>query len=90
MTYVVYFYSEHCECMCTSRTSLDPWDVLVLMNFWQNFTERQIVWSLFSVVFHGLTLILPIQTSLSVAPELQGFVSSDEHCQNFRKTSIPP
>ena len=33
---------------------------------------------------------LPIQTSLSVAPELQVFVSSLENCQIFSKTSTPP
>ena len=36
----------------------------------QNFTERQILWSLCSVVVHTLTLKLPIQTSLSVTPKL--------------------
>ena len=39
--------------------------------FLQNFSELQILWSLCSVVFHALTLESPIQTSLSVAPELQ-------------------
>ena len=38
--------------------------------FLQNFSERQILWSLCSIVFHALTPELPIQTSLSVAPEL--------------------
>ena len=44
--------------------------------FTQNFSERQILWSLCSVDFHTLTLQLPIQTPHSVAPELQVFVSS--------------
>ena len=38
--------------------------------FLHNFSERHILWSLCSVVFHALTLKLPIQTSLSVAPKL--------------------
>ena len=37
----------------------------------QNFSERQILWSLCSIVFHALTSELPIQTPHSVAPELQ-------------------
>ena len=55
--------------------------------FTQNFSERQILWSLCSVDFHTLTLQLPIQTPHSVAPELQVFVSSLENCPNFSKTS---
>ena len=55
----------------------------------QNFTQRQILFSLCSVDFHTLTLQLPIQTLLSVAPELQAFVSSLKNCQNFSKTSTP-
>ena len=58
--------------------------------FTQNFSERQILWSLCSVDFHTLTLQLPIQTPYSVAPELQVFVSSLENCPNFKKTSTPP
>ena len=50
--------------------------------FKQNFSERQILWSLCSVVFHTFTLQLPIQT-----PELHIFVSSLVKCQNFSKTS---
>ena len=50
--------------------------------FWQNFSERQILWSLCSVVFLALTLKLPIQTSLS----LPVCVRSGENCQKFRKT----
>ena len=57
--------------------------------FVQNFSERQILWSLCSVDFHTFTLQSPIQTLLSVAPELQVFVSSLENCQNFSKTSTP-
>ena len=57
--------------------------------FTQNFSERQVLWSLCSVDFHTLTLQLPIQTPHSVVPELQVFVSSLENCANFRKTSTP-
>ena len=57
--------------------------------FLQNFSERQILWRMCSVVFHALTLKLPIQTSLSVAPELPVSLSSHEKCLNFRKTSTP-
>ena len=55
--------------------------------FTQNFSERQIFWSLCSVDVHTFTLQLPIQTPHGVAPELQVFVSSLENCPNFRKTS---
>ena len=57
--------------------------------FTQNFSKRQILWSLCSVDFHSLTLQLPIQTPHFVAPELQVFVSSLENCPNLRKTSTP-
>ena len=50
----------------------------------QNFSERQILWSLCSVVFH---VLMPIQTSLSVAPKLPVSLSSAENCHKFRKTS---
>ena len=43
-------------------------DVLVFLKFCKNFSERRILWSLCSVVFHALTLKLPIHTSLSVTP----------------------
>ena len=55
----------------------------------QNFSERPILWSLCSVVFHALTLKLPIQSPLSVAPKLPVSLSSNEKCPNFRKTSTP-
>ena len=57
--------------------------------FLQNFSERQILWSLCSVFFYALTLELPIQTSLSAAPDLQVSLSLHEKCPNFRKTSTP-
>ena len=57
--------------------------------FLQNVSERQILWSLCSVVFHAITLKLPIQTSLSVVPKFQVCVRSGEKCQIFRKTSTP-
>ena len=48
--------------------------------FLQNFSGCQILWSLCSVVFHELklTLKLPIQTSLSVAPKLPVCTRSGE------------
>ena len=58
-------------------------------DFLQNVSERQILWSLCSVVFHALTLKSPIQTSLSLASKLQVCVRSGEKCQKFRETSIP-
>ena len=54
--------------------------------FVQNFSERQILWSLCSVDFHTFTLQLPIQTLHSVVSELQILVSSLENSQNFSKT----
>ena len=50
----------------------------------QNFSERQILWSVCSVVFLAFALKLPIQTSLSVVPELPVCLRSGE---KFRKTS---
>ena len=46
-----------------------PRGVIVFLSFLENVSERQILWSLCSVVFHALTLRLPIQTLHSVAPE---------------------
>ena len=57
--------------------------------FVQNFSDRQILWSLCSVVFYVLTLKLPIQTTIYVSPELSVSLSSHEKCPNFRKTSTP-
>ena len=55
----------------------------------QNFSERQILWSLCSVVFLAFTLRFPIQISLSVAPKLPVSLSSTENCHKFMKTSTP-
>ena len=63
--------------------------VLVFLNFLQNFSERQILWSLSSVVFHAFALKLPVQTSLSVAPELPVSVSLHENVQSSRKRAHP-
>ena len=52
--------------------------MLDLLIFLQNFSERQISWSLCLVVFHALTLKLVNQTLLSVAPKLQVYVRSGE------------
>ena len=57
--------------------------------FLQNFSEHQILWSLSSVDFYTFTLQLPIETSLSGAPELQVFMSLLQNSQNFSKTSTP-
>ena len=57
--------------------------------FLQNFSECQILWSLCLVVFHALTLKLPIQTTPFVVPKLQVCVRSGDKCENFRKTSTP-
>ena len=58
--------------------------MLVFLNFCKILV---ILWSLCSVVFHALTLKLPIQTSLSVAPKLPVSLHSGENCANFSKTS---
>ena len=58
--------------------------------FTQNFSERQILWSLCSVDFHTLTLQLPIQTPHSVVPELQVFVSSLENWKKFKENEHTP
>ena len=57
--------------------------------FLPKFSERQILWSLCLVAFHALTLKLPIQTSLSVGPQLPVSLSSHEKRPNFRKTTTP-
>ena len=49
--------------------------------FLQNFSERQILWRMCSVVFLALTLKLPIQTSPSVAPELPVSLRSGKSVQ---------
>ena len=49
----------------------------------QNYSERQIVWIMCSVVFHALTLKLTIQTSLSMAPKLPISFSSTENYHKF-------
>ena len=46
----------------------------------KNFSERQILWGLCSVVCYDLTLRFPIQTSLSVAPKLPVCVRSGVKC----------
>ena len=51
----------------------------------QNFSK--ILLRMCSVVFHALTLELPIQTLLSVAPRLPVSARSDEKCENFSNFS---
>ena len=46
--------------------------------FVQNFSERQILWGLCSVVFHAFVLKLAIQTSISAVPEIPVSLSSHE------------
>ena len=60
------------------KVSGTQWGCAHFPEFLQNFSQRQISWSLCSVDFHTLTLQVPIQTLHSVAPELQIFVSSLE------------
>ena len=55
----------------------------------QNFSERQILWSFCLVLFHALTLKLPIQSSLSVVSKFSVSLSSAENCHKFSKTSTP-
>ena len=50
--------------------------------FLENFSESQILWSLCSVVFHALTLKLPVQTLLSVVPKLPVSLHSGEKVKN--------
>ena len=57
--------------------------------FVQNFSERQNLWNLCSVVFLALTLKLPIQTSLSVATQLLVSLRSGDKSEKFMKTSTP-
>ena len=59
------------------------------LEFVQNLSECQILCSLCSIVFYALTLKLPLQTSLSVAPKLPVSLSSNEECPNCRKTNTP-
>ena len=73
----------------TSVKSKGPQGCTRFPEILQNFSERHILWSLCSVVFHTLTLKLPIQTSLSVAPKLPVSARSHEKHPNFRKTSTP-
>ena len=54
----------------------------------QNFSERRILWSLCSVVFHAF-MKLPIQTSLSVASELPVSLSQLKIATNSGKRAHP-
>ena len=57
--------------------------------FLQNFSERQILWSLYLVVFHALTLKLPIQISLAQASKLPISLRSGEKVKNSWKRAHP-
>ena len=78
-----------CESLGVSRSTPHPQGCARFPGFVQNFSERQILWSLCSVDFHTFTLQLLIQTPRSVALALQVLVSSHEKCQNFSKMSTP-
>ena len=58
--------------------------MLGFLNFLENFSECQILCSVF---FHALTLKFPIQTSLSVAPKLPVYTRSGEKYEHFSKMS---
>ena len=64
-------------------------DVLVFLNFCKILVSTRFLWRMCPVVFHALTLELPIQTSLSVAPELPVYLSSAEKCEKVSETSTP-
>ena len=68
------------DCLLHNRSKLYyfPLECARFPEFLQNFSERQILWSLCSIVFHALTLKLPIQTSFSVAPKLPVSLRSGE------------
>ena len=68
---------------------VDIRSILVFLKFLINCSERQFLWGLCLVVFRALTLEVPIQTSLSVAPELPVSLRLDEKCQKFRKLLHP-
>ena len=55
--------------------------------FLKNFSERQILRRVCSVDFLAFTLILPIQTLLSVTPKLPVCARSGVKCGKFSKTS---
>ena len=83
--YIFSIFSKQSDCIF----SLKKQECVRFSQFVQNFSKRQILWSLCSVDFHTFTLQLPIQTPHSVAPKFQVFVSSLQNCQNFGKTSTP-
>ena len=56
----------------------------------QNFSQRQILRSLCLVVFHALTLKLPIQTSLSMAPKLKVSLRSSKKMWKIQENEHTP
>ena len=58
--------------------------ILGRADFLQNFSERQIFLSLCSVIFHALTLKLPIQTF-----SFSQFIHVRVKNENFSKTNTP-
>ena len=71
-----------------------PWlcamDFSGVCSFCWNFTERWILWSLWSVDFHTFTLQLPIQTLHSVAPELPSFCEFTWKLLTFQQNERTP
>ena len=55
---------------CSPRASSSVQVCACFPEFLQNFSERQILWSLYLVVFLPFTMRLPIQTSLKHTPVL--------------------
>ena len=53
----------------------------MLQNFHKILVSARFLWSLYRI-FHALTLKLPIQTSLSVAPQLQVLYVTGENMSN--------
>ena len=58
-------------------------------DFSEHFSERQILWSLGSVVFHASILKLPIQTSLSLVPKLPFVYVQVKNVENSAKWAYP-
>ena len=59
------FYDDVMRALVVLLCSMIPLGCARFPEILQNFSERQILWRMCSVVFHALTLKLPIQTSLS-------------------------
>ena len=90
--YIFKFTHESSQCLIyflIPHSMVSSQECTCFPEFFQNFSECQILWSLCLVVFLAFTLRLPIQTSLCVAPKFPVSLRSTENCQKFRKTSTP-